>query len=126
MKKKKKPLNSKTKKGLSRLVDSSEVGGKTESTTVAVRWQAPEVLRKNVYSTRSDVWSFGVLIYEVVERKVPYGQDITLTQIAIEIATGNMNLPDIKNERLNQLMRFCLNVDADKRPTFKEICKMLE
>ena len=86
---------------MSRLVESSDVGATTESTTVAVRWQAPEFLQSNIFSAKSDVWSFGVLMYEVVERKVPYGNKI-LTQITIEIANGTLSLPDIKNERLNQ------------------------
>ena len=75
---------------------------------------------------KSDVWSFGVLIYEVVERSVPYGQNVTITQIAIQIANADIDLGDVRNTRLNQLMRSCLNRDAEKRPTFKEICKMLE
>eukprot|EP01119_Soliformovum_irregulare_P016106 TRINITY_DN462_c0_g2_i10.p1 TRINITY_DN462_c0_g2~~TRINITY_DN462_c0_g2_i10.p1 ORF type:complete len:449 (-),score=157.88 TRINITY_DN462_c0_g2_i10:82-1428(-) len=59
--------------GLSRKLQSSEYYNKMEI-VLPVRWSAPEVLSTGKYSTASDVWSFGITLWEIYEQgALPYG-----------------------------------------------------
>ena len=49
--------------GLSKLEDTYEIQPDTQ---FPVRWTAPEAITRKVYTIKSDVWSFGILIYEVI------------------------------------------------------------
>lgn len=44
----------------------------SESFSGSVSWMPPEVIEKNNYSPKSDIWSFGVFLWEILSRKVPF------------------------------------------------------
>jgi len=53
-----------------------------------VRWKAPECLTKHRYSTASDVWGFGVLMYEVLTRGcIPYGHVSTNDEVLLRVSS---------------------------------------
>ncbi|GAA49814.1 tyrosine-protein kinase Fyn [Clonorchis sinensis] len=59
--------------GLSHVLTDAEEYVGTIQTKFPVRWTAPEGMLKQIYSTKSDVWSFGVLVYEILTFcEVPY------------------------------------------------------
>jgi len=70
--------------GMSRILTNNE-SSKTASNIGPLRWMAPESLSRNEYSSRSDVWSFGVLVYEILARDTPY-KEMTAAQVAIGIS----------------------------------------
>ena len=51
--------------GLSRLMDS-DIYNAREGAKFPIKWTAPEAATKKEYTTKSDVWSFGILLYELV------------------------------------------------------------
>lgn len=54
-----------------------------------VRWSAIEVLTENKFTKASDVWSYGVLVFEVVSRGLkPYAEFATLAEVATRIKDG--------------------------------------
>ena len=58
-----------------------------------IRWSAIEVLKENKYTKASDVWSFGVLIFEVMSRGAqPYSEFATLNEVAAQIKRGYVNV----------------------------------
>jgi serine/threonine protein kinase len=58
-----------------------------------MRWSAIEVLKENKFSKASDVWSFGVLIFEVMSRgALPYSEFATLDEVAAQIKRGCVQL----------------------------------
>jgi hypothetical protein len=54
-----------------------------------IRWSAIEVLNENKYTKASDVWSFGILIFEVMSRGAqPYSEFASLNEVAAQIKRG--------------------------------------
>jgi len=90
-------------------------------------WTAPEVLRNELYSERADVFSFGVVLWELVTREDPY-QGMPTFQIVIAVGQHKMRplIPPNAPSALSQLMADCWNEDPNLRPPFSEIVSRLE
>jgi len=56
--------------GLSRRIQTVE--GVTNSNTGPLKWMAPESLLYKKYSAKSDIWSYGITLWEIISRKEPY------------------------------------------------------
>ncbi|KRY33884.1 Fibroblast growth factor receptor [Trichinella spiralis] len=92
-----------------------------------VKWMAPESIFNYFFSTKSDVWSFGVVLWEIAK----FGDDpypgIELPQLLDLLKSGyHMPQPDGCDTALYKLMVKCWNKDADLRPTFSDIRIQLE
>jgi tyrosine-protein kinase Yes len=112
--------------GMSRILDSAEEG-KTKSNIGPVCWMAPESIAKRNYSKKSDVWTFGIVVYEIVAQCEPH-KDADIIQVAAEIRDKGLT-PKIPNgcpPLLRQLMKICWRKDPNKRPTFDEICALFQ
>jgi serine/threonine protein kinase len=92
-----------------------------------VRWMAPESIREHKYSTKTDVFSFGVLLWELMtDGEVPHG-DQPLREVAIA-RRDNCTVPEIPAdapEILAKVARKCWAPTPDDRPAFKKIVNML-
>ena len=66
-----------------------------------VRWTAPEALRDGIYSVKSDIWSYGVLVFEIVTfGSFPY-QGLSNRQVVEEVVKGTpLKLPLQCNDAL--------------------------
>jgi serine/threonine protein kinase len=80
--------------GLSRLLESSESGGGvTSSNTGPLRHMAPESIRDKKYSAASDVWSWGVMLFETLTAQTPY-KELSPLQAATQVVLGlRLKLP---------------------------------
>lgn len=94
-----------------------------------VQWAAPEVLLGIAYSHQADVWSFGVILWEMLTGKVPYA-GMRRLECARGVAEGTLRLPmPPVSERcpaeLLRLLRCCFDEEKE-RPGFGEVQQLLE
>ncbi|XP_022909012.2 tyrosine-protein kinase Abl isoform X2 [Onthophagus taurus] len=92
-----------------------------------IKWTAPEGLAYNKFSTKSDVWAFGILLWEIATYGMsPYpGVDLTDVYHMLE-KDYRMECPPGCPPKIYELMRQCWQWNAMDRPTFKEIHNALE
>jgi serine/threonine protein kinase/ankyrin repeat protein len=105
--------------GLSRVTDGTYY---SRSRKFPIKWTAPEALQFARFSTKSDVWSFGVVLWEMFEfGKVPY-QGMSNRDAMQYVLTGSrLPKPDACPPELYRLMLDCWRADAQQRPTFQQI-----
>ncbi|XP_010598701.2 mitogen-activated protein kinase kinase kinase 10 isoform X1 [Loxodonta africana] len=90
-------------------------------------WMAPEVIRLSLFSKSSDVWSFGVLLWELLTGEVPY-REIDALAVAYGVAMNKLTLPIPSTcpEPFVRLLEECWDPDPHGRPDFGSILKRLE
>ena len=88
-------------------------------------WMAPELLRKESMNTaESDVYSFGILLYELYSRKDPYEGEhpsVVLDGIVNKRINKRPPVPAGCPARIADIMKECIDGNPEKRPTFEEI-----
>ncbi|MBN3318226.1 FRK kinase, partial [Atractosteus spatula] len=115
--------------GLARvfMVDNENVYEAKEGTKFPVKWTAPEAIHANKFSIKSDVWSFGILLYEIITfGKMPY-PDMTNHQVVQKLPTGyRMPCPPLCPSVLYDIMLECWKENDFERPTFETLQWKLE
>ncbi|KAM5160083.1 tyrosine-protein kinase receptor Tie-1 isoform 3-T3 [Callospermophilus lateralis] len=109
--------------GLSR---GEEVYVKKTMGRLPVRWMAIESLNYSVYTTKSDVWSFGVLLWEIVSLGgTPYC-GMTCAELYEKLPQGyRMEQPRNCDDEVYELMRQCWRDRPHERPPFAQIALQL-
>lgn len=108
--------------GLSRDIYKDNLYKRSGSGMLPIKWLAIEAMTHQVYSTHSDVWSFGVLLYEIVTKgAVPYPTVDTKDILNFLKDGGRMDRPIGCRADIYNLMLSCWNVVPTERPTFKSI-----
>ncbi|ESN94470.1 hypothetical protein HELRODRAFT_68803, partial [Helobdella robusta] len=104
----------------------NDVMMKTAGCKIPVKWTAPEALKHNKFTCKSDVWSFGVLLWEIYTfGRVPYPR-ISLNDVLAWLEEGNrMDRPDGCPEEMYKVMKMAWRWQADERPTFKDIHSLI-
>uniref|UniRef100_A0A8C0ERY5 non-specific protein-tyrosine kinase n=1 Tax=Bubo bubo TaxID=30461 RepID=A0A8C0ERY5_BUBBB len=111
--------------GMSRIVLDDQYTSST-GTKFPVKWSAPEVFSYSNYSTKSDVWSFGVLMWEVFsEGKIPY-ENRTNGEVVEEINAGfRLYKPKLASKAIYEVMSHCWRMRKDDRPSFSVLLYQL-
>ncbi|CAM0954545.1 unnamed protein product [Alopecurus aequalis] len=91
------------------------------------RWMAPEMCKRKPYCRKVDVYSFGLVLWELVTGSIPY-EEMTPLQAAFAVVNKNLRpvVPSSCPTPLQQLMEQCWSVQPDKRPEFSQIVQILE
>lgn len=111
--------------GMSRLIpEGSEVMSGSIGTA---QWMAPEVMRSDHYTEKADVYSFGILLWELLTGDVPFRQ-MRDVQVTLAVLSNNARplMPTNASPRLAKLIRVCWDSDPEVRPDFATIVKMFE
>ena len=113
--------------GLARDVHGNDYYRKTEAGCLPVKWMSPEALFHSRYTTKSDVWSFGVLLWEIMTlggepyTGVSYERLFQLLQMGFR-----MEKPTSCSRQIYQMMNDCWNAEPSLRPTFLDLQNRLE
>ncbi|KAG2464304.1 MATK kinase, partial [Polypterus senegalus] len=99
----------------------------TDNAKLPIKWTAPEALKKEKFSTRSDVWSYGILLWEIYSYgRQPYPK-MALKDVKEKVEQGyRMEAPDDCPPVIYTLMRSCWESDPSKRPSFRKLREKLE
>ncbi|XP_070712279.1 tyrosine-protein kinase Fes/Fps isoform X1 [Pempheris klunzingeri] len=108
--------------GMSRQQDDGVYSTEGGLRQVPVKWTAPEALNYGRYTTESDVWSFGVLLWESFSMGMTPYTSMTNQQTREEVEKGyRMPAPQSCPEEVSRIMSSCWQYDPKNRPSFKKI-----
>uniref|UniRef100_A0A672RR89 receptor protein-tyrosine kinase n=1 Tax=Sinocyclocheilus grahami TaxID=75366 RepID=A0A672RR89_SINGR len=114
--------------GLSRVLeDDPEAAYTTRGGKIPIRWTAPEAIAYRKFTSASDVWSYGVVMWEVTSYgERPYWE--MSNQDVIKAVEENYRLPGPMDcpTALYHLMMDCWQKDRNSRPKFEEIVSLLD
>lgn len=92
-----------------------------------LNWSAPETLRDEPHTKASDVFSFGMILYEMITGEVPHGRRSAAQITGVVGYFGDkLKAPGSCSKELRHLVNNCLLFDAERRPTFLDIVKHLD
>ncbi|XP_058498322.1 raf-1 proto-oncogene, serine/threonine kinase a isoform X2 [Solea solea] len=105
-----------------------------EQPSGSILWMAPEVIRmqdKNPYSFQSDVYSYGIVLFELMTGELPYSQIAIRDQIIFMVGRGYLS-PDLSKlykscpKAMKRLVADCIKKSKDERPLFPQILSSIE
>ncbi|XP_028840053.1 fibroblast growth factor receptor 1-like isoform X2 [Denticeps clupeoides] len=101
---------------------------KSHRDRVPLRWYPPEYFKNNYYGFKGDVWSFGIILWEMQTfGSLPYPNLQMSEEVIRNICAGYRNTePDGCRMEILQMMRDCWMEPYNLRPTFKDIVRVLE
>ncbi|XP_070542081.1 insulin-like peptide receptor [Ptychodera flava] len=113
--------------GMTRDIYETDYYRKGGKGLLPVRWMAPESLKDGVFTSLSDVWSYGVVLWEMATlAEQPY-QGLTNEQVLKYVIDGNsLDKPTGCPERLFGLMTMCWRYNPKMRPSFLDLIENLE
>nr|XP_036851097.1 fibroblast growth factor receptor 4 isoform X6 [Manis javanica] len=113
--------------GLARGIHHIDYYKKTSNGRLPVKWMAPEALFDRVYTHQSDVWSFGILLWEIFTLGGSPYPGIPVEELFSLLREGHrMDRPPNCPPELYGLMRECWHAAPSQRPTFKQLVEALD
>ncbi|KAG9268294.1 tyrosine-protein kinase Lck [Astyanax mexicanus] len=112
--------------GLARLIENDEYTAR-EGAKFPIKWTAPEAINYGTFSIKSDVWSFGILLTEIVTYgRIPY-PGMSNPEVIQNLENGyRMPCPDNCPDGLYNVMTACWTENPENRPTFEYLRGVLE
>ena len=101
--------------------------GQTFPIRPSIKWAAPEVLTYQRFSTKSDVWSFGIVLYELITQGSKPYPDMTDKEVEQKVTREayQMQCPKDCPEKLYSIMQQCWKKESMLRPTFATLQQLL-
>eukprot|EP00850_Spirogloea_muscicola_P001052 SM000004S14922 [mRNA] locus=s4:220990:227245:- [translate_table: standard] len=111
--------------GLSKIKNHTFLTSK--STAGTPEWMAPEVLRNEPSNEKSDIFSFGVILWELATLEKPWGQLNPMQVVgAVGFQQRTLPLPDTVEPGIADIINACFRIEASERPSFTEIMAQLK
>ncbi|CAG05404.1 unnamed protein product, partial [Tetraodon nigroviridis] len=113
--------------GLARDVHHIDYYKKTTNGRLPVKWMAPEALFDRIYTHQSDVWSFGVLLWEIFTLGGSPYPGVPVEELFKLLKEGHrMEKPPTSTQELYLMMRGCWHAVPARRPTFQQLVEDLD
>ncbi|XP_077625608.1 fibroblast growth factor receptor 1 isoform X3 [Crocuta crocuta] len=113
--------------GLARDIHHIDYYKKTTNGLLPVKWMAPEALFDRIYTHQSDVWSFGVLLWEIFTLGGSPYPGVPVEELFKLLKEGHrMDKPSNCTNELYMMMRDCWHAVPSQRPTFKQLVEDLD
>ncbi|CAK1551856.1 unnamed protein product [Leptosia nina] len=112
--------------GLARSIYKNDEYQKKENSPLPVKWLAIECMMDRIFSTQSDIWSFGIVLWELFSlAQTPY-PNISPTNLLKWLSEGHrLEKPAYADDRLYDVMLKCWEQKPTARPSFSELQQML-
>uniref|UniRef100_A0A8C7W276 receptor protein-tyrosine kinase n=1 Tax=Oncorhynchus mykiss TaxID=8022 RepID=A0A8C7W276_ONCMY len=113
--------------GLSRNIYSADYYKANENDAIPIRWMPPESIFYNRYTTESDVWAYGVLLWEIFSHGMQPYYGMAHEEVIYYVRDGHiLACPENCPVELFNLMRLCWSGHPTDRPSFSSIHRILE
>ena len=114
---------------MAKVADFGHAREKNVSVTgkLPIKWTAPEALKDGQFSSKSDVWSFSIFLWEIYSfGRVPYPR-VPLTDVLTRVVKGyRMDRPEACTDAMFSVMSSCWMLYPRERPTFKTLVQQLK
>ncbi|CAH2092052.1 unnamed protein product [Euphydryas editha] len=112
--------------GLARSIYKNDEYKKQENSPLPVKWLAIECMTDRIFSTQSDVWSFGIVLWELFSlAKTPY-PNVSPTNLVQWLSDGNrLDKPQYADNKLYDVMLRCWQQKPTARPNFTQLQEIL-
>lgn len=112
--------------GMTRDIYETDYYRKGGKGLLPVRWMAPESLKDGIFTSHSDVWSYGVVLWEMATLASQPYQGLSNEQVLKYVISGGiMEKPENCPEKLYQIMTLCWERNPRLRPNFVQVIEML-
>lgn len=110
--------------GLAKLLDFDSDTYRAAGGKMPIKWLALECIRHRIFTSKSDVWAFGVTIWELLTYGARPYENIAAKDVPDLIEVGHkLPQPDICSLDVYCILLSCWVLDADARPTFKQLAE---
>ncbi|NXL40098.1 INSRR protein, partial [Glaucidium brasilianum] len=113
--------------GMTRDIYETDYYRKGGKGLLPVRWMSPEALKDGIFNTQSDVWSFGVVLWEIATlAEQPYQGMSNEQVLRFVMDNGVLERPENCPDKLHELMCLCWQQNPRQRPSFVQLLESIK